>query len=74
MFGVEIRKIMYTPVNPSFTVQKCGLSGGGQNYIGMFSDVLLFMFSCLFPYFYFQCLEKAVYVSVAFPVYSHILL
>ena len=27
MFWVEIRKIMYTPVNPSFTIQKWGLKG-----------------------------------------------
>ena len=34
-FWAEIRKIMYTPVNPSFTKYKWGLRG--QNYIGMFS-------------------------------------
>ena len=34
MFRAEIRKIMYTPVNPSFTIQKWGLRG--QNYIGVF--------------------------------------
>ena len=27
MFLEEIRKIMYTPVNPSFTIQKWGLRG-----------------------------------------------
>ena len=27
MFWAEIRKIMYTPVNPSFTIQKWGLRG-----------------------------------------------
>ena len=27
MFSAEIRKIMYTPVNPSFTIQKWGLKG-----------------------------------------------
>ena len=27
MFLAEIRKIMYTPVNPSFTIQKWGLRG-----------------------------------------------
>ena len=27
MFRAEIRKIMYTPVNPSFTTQKWGLRG-----------------------------------------------
>ena len=27
MFWTEIRKIMYTPVNPSFTIQKWGLKG-----------------------------------------------
>ena len=27
MFGAEIRKIMYTPVNPSFTIKKWGLRG-----------------------------------------------
>ena len=38
MFLAEIRKIMYNPVNPSFTIQKWGLrGGGGSNYIGMFS-------------------------------------
>ena len=26
-FRAEIRKIMYTPVNPSFTVKKWGLRG-----------------------------------------------
>ena len=31
----RIEKIMVTPVNPSFTVQKWGLRG--QNYIGVFS-------------------------------------
>ena len=35
MFLSRIRKIMYTPVNPSFTY-KSGVSGS-QNYIGMFS-------------------------------------
>ena len=35
MFSAEIRKIMYTPVNSSFTI-KSGVYGG-QNYIGMFS-------------------------------------
>ena len=28
-FGAEIRKIMYTHVNPSFTIQKWGLRGRG---------------------------------------------
>ena len=38
-FWAEIRKIMYTPVNPSFTFYytKEGLRGWGQHYIGMFS-------------------------------------
>ena len=27
MFWAEIRKLMYTPINPSFTVQKWGLRG-----------------------------------------------
>ena len=36
MFYAVIRKIMYTPVNPSFT-DKSGVQGG-QNYIGMFRD------------------------------------
>ena len=36
MFGAEIRKIMYTPVNPSFfTISKWGLRG--QTYIGLCS-------------------------------------
>ena len=34
-FWAEIRKKLYTPVNPSFTILKWGLRG--QNYIGMFS-------------------------------------
>ena len=34
-FWAEIRKIMYTPENPSFSILKWGLRG--QNYIGMFS-------------------------------------
>ena len=34
-FWAEIRKIIYTPVNPSFTIWKWGLRG--QHYIGMFS-------------------------------------
>ena len=29
MFWAEIRKIMYTPVNPSFTIYKWGLREGG---------------------------------------------
>ena len=33
-FWAEIRKLMYTPVNPSFTVLKWGLRG--SNYTGMF--------------------------------------
>ena len=36
MFFSKIRKILYTPVNPSFTIYKSGVLGG-QNYIGMFS-------------------------------------
>ena len=35
MFWAEIRKIMYTPVNP-ILLYKSGVQGG-QNYIGMFS-------------------------------------
>ena len=35
MFLSRNKKIMYTPVNPSFTVQKWGLRG--HNYIGRFS-------------------------------------
>ena len=27
MFWAELRKIMYTPVNPSFTIQRWGLKG-----------------------------------------------
>ena len=35
MFWAEIRKIMYTPLNPSF-LYKSGVKGG-KNYIGVFS-------------------------------------
>ena len=34
-FWAKIWKIMYTPVNPSFTIYKWGLNG--SNYIGMLS-------------------------------------
>ena len=36
MFLRRNKKIMYTPPNPSFTIQKVGFKGG-QNYIGVFS-------------------------------------
>ena len=35
MFYSRNKILMYTPINPSFTIQKWVL--GGQNYIGMFS-------------------------------------
>ena len=43
MFWAEIRKIMYTPVNPGL-LYKSGVQGG-QNYIGMFSWWITFLFA-----------------------------
>ena len=57
-FWAKIRKIMYTPVNPSFTIEKwCsgagggGGWGGGQNYIDMFSGWFFFFSAKKFWYF-----------------------
>ena len=40
----ELRKLMYTPVNPSFFYMKVGFKGEGQNYIGMFLWCMVFIF------------------------------
>ena len=37
MFLSRNKNIIYTPVNPSFTIWKWGFKG--KNYIGMFRDV-----------------------------------
>ena len=41
-FGAEKRKIMYTPVNPSFSIQKWGLkeSKSGRHVFVMYSKIL----------------------------------
>ena len=40
-FLAEIRKIMYTPVNPSFTIQKRGLMGSKlYRYVFVMNDIL----------------------------------
>ena len=49
IFKAEIRKIVYTPVNPSFTIYKWGLRGS-KLYLFFF---ILFLFIYLFIFFFF---------------------
>ena len=48
MFWAEIRKLMYTPVNPSFTIEKWGLRGSKlYRHVFVMAFGFLRMMKCL---------------------------